>query len=139
MEDVLSAAAGQRIVVLGALEILDAGEGVLVAEAVDGGVGELDMHGGFVAGEGQTLTVPCDGRLLTIWFSLVLDGEIWNGALPLGTGDVLTATLRLPAGGTTQIRMARLEHRTVAAFSVGALTHSAPALDLSLLVDGAAV
>ena len=56
---------------------------------------------GFVAGEGQTFTVDCEAPLRTISFELVLDGQTWNDAPPLGVGDVLTASVRMPSIGLT--------------------------------------
>ncbi len=62
----------------------------------NGGKAWLGLNvSGFVAGEGQTIVLDCDGRLETVYFKLVLDGEIWNDAFPLASAT-LTATLRLP-------------------------------------------
>jgi len=56
---------------------------------------------GYVAGEGQTFTVDCEAPLRSIAFELILDGQTWNDAPPLQSGDILVASIRMPSLGLT--------------------------------------
>lgn len=64
---------------------------------------------GYMAGEGQTVHVDCGGALTDISFKLVLDGETWNGAPPLGSGDMLIASIRIPGVMTLGTAMATID------------------------------
>ena len=68
--------------------------------AGNGGKAWLGINSnGYVAGEGQSFTVDCPATLESVSFQLVLDGLTWNGAPPLRTGNILLASVRMPAIG----------------------------------------
>lgn len=68
----------------------------------NGGKAWLGINaGGFVAGEGQTVHLECGGVLQTVKFLLVLDGQTYNSAPPLRTGNILIASVRMPGIGVT--------------------------------------
>jgi len=69
----------------------------LYTQHSNGGKAWLGVNaGGFVAGEGQTFQLNCDGKLLSVSFEVILDGQTWNGSPPLGSGDILTCSIRIP-------------------------------------------
>ncbi len=70
--------------------------------AGNGGKAWLGINAnGYVAGEGQSFTVDCQATLESVAFELVLDGLTWNGAPPLRAGNILIASVRMPAIGVT--------------------------------------
>jgi len=69
----------------------------LYSQSSNGGKAWLGVNaGGYVAGEGQTYHLNCDGKVLSVSFEIILDGQIWNDSPPLASGDALICSIRIP-------------------------------------------
>lgn len=69
----------------------------LIEVGSNGGKAWLGINaGGYVAGEGQSFVTPCGGKLNTVAFEVILDGQTWNSAPPLNESSVLICSIRIP-------------------------------------------
>lgn len=69
----------------------------LIQVGSNGGKAWLGINaGGYVAGEGQSFTSTCGGKLNSVAFEVILDGQVWNSAPPLNANSILICSVRIP-------------------------------------------